>query len=135
MRGAKLRDLKRHTAWNLRTCGDQGLLVVRGQQGAHLVIQSTRRAQQETRRGSDECLSRGCRTIWLNQCINRHTSLCLRLIDTDIHCTKWLCPLACHPASDTVHAASGRCPKQTPTHHDHLQQSEKLKFLSQISFS
>jgi hypothetical protein len=124
-RWAKLRDLKRHTDWNLRTCGDWGLLVARGQQRAHLVIQSIRRAQQESRRGCKKCMSRASRSIWLIQWITRRTSLCLLLLYLEIHCTKWLCPLACHPASDTVHAASGLCPKQTPRNHNQLQQRAK----------
>jgi hypothetical protein len=112
-----------------------GLLVERGQQGEHLVIQSTRRAQQEARRGCEECLSSYSRAIWRIQWIIRRTSLGLLLHYLVVHLPKWICPLACHPATGTVHAASRLRPMQTPTTNHYLQQSEKFKFQSQITFS
>jgi hypothetical protein len=98
-------------------------------------IKSTRRAQQESRRGCAKCLSISSRPIWLFQCINRRTSLGLLLHHLVVHCAKWNCPLACHPPTGTVHVVSGLCQRQTPRNYKELQQSEMLKFKSQIAFS
>jgi len=93
---------------------------------------STRRAQQEFRRGSEQRVGRSSRTIWLFQCINHRTSLCLRLPHLVVHCTKWNCPPACHPPTDTVQAVSKLRPKQTPRIADYLQPEQNVEILISI---
>jgi len=100
-----------------------------------ILMKSTWRVQQESRRACTKYISSSSRTIGRLEWIKRRKSLGLLLHHLVGHFAKWHCPLVCHPPTGTVHAASGLCPKQTPRKHPYLQQSGKFKFLSQFAVS
>jgi hypothetical protein len=87
----------------------------------YIYTKCTRRALLGIRTGCSKGLSTLCRKLWRLHLINKRKSVRLRLHVLDIHLPKWIRPLAFRPSTETVHAASDQCPKQTPTNHNRLE--------------